>query len=273
LAKKETKEVARSSRRRKISPFRNVAELEKEIQEFMNIHKTSFSNHASRISDYFEMCCFNYIVRFYDEKDYIVSIENLQDNKYRYKCSTQGNQENFSHFNVSKEKNGATHHFEIHHNLAVQSSHEPGIYTTPDITVIKGQSIEIDEDFYAGKKKLSYVGNVNLVTFCEVKQFHPFPELMFNFIGTVNELRPTHLDWSHPTLEPAHIAPSLLISGKPNSHALKIKGSLEERYCVNIVYDLFTSTYHPFTRYRIRELKTIKPKKAIYNFDEEFDPF
>jgi hypothetical protein len=272
LPKKETK-TGTTSKRRKISPFRNANELEKEITDFMNIHKTSFSNHASRISDYFEMCCFNYIVRFYEEKGYKVSIENLQDNKYRYKCSTQGNQENFSHFSIRKEKKGIMHVFEIHHNLAVQSSHDGGIYTTPDITVVKGKSIEIDEEFYAGSKKLSYIANTNLVTFCEVKQFHPFPELMFNFIGTVNELRPSHLDWSHAPLDPIHIAPSLMISGKPNSHALKIRESLENRYCVNIIYDLFTSSYHPFARRRITELKTIKPKKVEHVFGDEWEPF
>lgn len=272
MEEKEIKKPNRGSKRRKISPFRNVTELEKEITNFMNVHKTSFSNHASRISDYFEMCCFNYIVRFYDERDYTVTIENLQSNKYRYKCSTQGNQENFSHFSIRREKRGISHAFEIHHNLAIQSSHDNGIYTTPDITVIRKGTIVTDEEFYAGKKKLSYAANNNLVTFCEVKQFNPFPELMFNFIGTVNELRPTLLNGLYLTLDPIHIAPSLMISGKPNDHATKIKKSLEERYCVNIVYDLFASTYHPFTRRRITELKTIIAKKMTGEVDDD-SPF
>jgi hypothetical protein len=272
LAEKEIKKNRQGSKRRKISPFRNVTELEKEITDFMNIHKTSFSNHATRISDYFEMCCFNYIVRFYDERGFSVTIENLQGNRYRYKCSTQGNQENFSHFSIHREKGGTSHSFEIHHNLAIQSSHDNSIYTTPDIAVIGKETVVIDEEFYAGKKKLSYAANNNMVTFCEVKQFNPFPELMFNFIGTVNELRPTHLNGLHLTLDPMHIAPSLMISGKPNEHAMKIKKSLEERYCVNIVYDLFTSTYHPFARYRIRELKTIKAKKYVGEGDRDL-PF
>jgi hypothetical protein len=272
LAKKITgKSGERPKKIRKISPFRNVTELKNEIISFMNIHKTSFSNHASRISDYFEMCCFNYIVRFYTERNYEVTVQNLQDNKYRYKCSTQGNQENFSHFKVKREKGEITHEFEIHHNLAIQSSHHSDIFTTPDISVIQKESIEINEEFYAGSKKLSFAANQNLVTFCEVKQFTPFPELMFNFIGTVNELRPTHLDGTYISFDTLHLAPSLMISGKPNDHAIRIKKSLEGRYCVNIIYDLFTSTWHPFNKKNIRNLKTIRPSKtADFSINFEF---
>jgi len=224
----------------------------------MNIHKTSFSNHAKRISDYFEMCCFNYVVRFYKEKGYKVSIENLQDGKYRYKCSTQGNHNNFSNFKISKQLSDQAHEFEIHHNLAVESSHEAKIYTTPDIVIIKYGSIEIDADFYQGVKKLSFVANENMITFCEVKQFHPFPELIFNFIGTVNELKHPIMTGTHGPLTPKHIAPSLMISGKPNTHADKIKISLEGRYNINVLYDLFSPSNNPFRRYHLWKIKTMK---------------
>ncbi len=234
----------------------------------MNIHKTSFSNHASRISDYFEMCCFNYIVKFYTERDYEISVQNLRDNKYRYKCSTQGNQENFSYFTVNREKKGVIHEFEIHHNIAIQSAHDVNVYTTPDISVVQKSSIEINEEFYSGSKKLSFVAYTNLVTFCEVKQFTPFPELMFNFIGIVNEIKPTHLNGTFTVFDTLHLAPSLMISGKPNDHALKIKESLEGRYCINIIYDLFSSTWHPFTTKRIRELRTITNRSRPHTFDE-----
>lgn len=229
----------------------------------MNIHKAGFSNHAKRISDYFEMCCFNYIVKFYKAKGYEIEIENLQSGNYRYKCSTQGNQENFSNFKISKTLGDVKHEFGIYHNLAVESYHEKLIYTTPDISVIKHGKIEHNQDHYGGSKKLSYVANENIVTFCEVKQFYPFPELMFNFIGTINELKHDIMSNKQTTLSPVHIAPSLMVSGKPNPHTLKIKESLEARYCINIIYDLFVSTSHPFSKHQIGNLKTIQTTKVV----------
>ena len=224
----------------------------------MNIHRTSFSNHASRISDYFEMCCFNYVVRFYKNKGYTVEVENLQAGKYRYKCSTQGNQINFSHFKVTKVLSETTFNFEIHHNLAVESFHEKLIYTTPDISIIKAGTIIEDLNHYGGAKKLSFVENMNLISFCEVKQFTPFPELLFNFMGTINELSNRILLKKQKTLKPVHIAPSLMISGKPNPHSTLIKKSLEKRYCVNILYDLFSTSNNPFKKHYIGAIKTIQ---------------
>ena len=113
-------------------------------------------------------------------------------------------------------------------------------------------------EFYAGNKKFSYVENNDLLTFCEVKNFNPFPELLFNFIGTLNELRNSHITRKQKTLTPVHIAPSLMISGIPNEHAKKIKESLETRYCLNIICDLFSPMKNPFFAHRTGELKTIK---------------
>jgi hypothetical protein len=31
------------------------------------------------------------------------------------------------------------------------------------------------------------------MSFCEVKQFNPFPELLFNFIGVLNELKKEYM--------------------------------------------------------------------------------
>jgi hypothetical protein len=224
----------------------------------MNIHKTTFSNHASRISDYFEMCCFNYIVGFYKKKGYTVTVENLQHGKYRYKCSTQGNHVNFSYFKISKNLSANTYEFEIHHNLAVESFHAKHVYTTPDITIIKAKSIKEDLNHYGGNKKLSFVANKNLMSFCEAKQFTPFPELMFNFIGTVNELLHYIMYDIQFTEGSVQIAPSLMISGKPNAHAQRIKESLESRYRVNILYDVFSTINNPFKKYNIGNIKTIK---------------
>jgi hypothetical protein len=254
-----------------ISPFRNVKELEEEITQFMNIHKAKIANQANRMSDYFEMCCFNYIVKYYTSKGYIIEVENLQAGKYRYKCSTQGNHENFSNFKISKTKKGETFKYGIHHNIAVQSAYQKDIYTTPDISVINYGSIEEDEEHYEGKRKLSFVANANLVTFCEAKQYTPFPELIFSFIGVLNELKPDIMNKTQQNLPVRHLAPSLMISGKPNDHVEKIKRSLESRHCINVIFDLFAPVAHPFSSSRISFLKSIRVADDYRNNNFEIE--
>lgn len=238
------------------SPFKEQALLEKEITEFINKYKSTVVLHSKRISDYFEMCCFNYIVRYYERKKYTVHISNTFSTVYKYKCSPAGLHSNFSHFEVSKIYNGELHEFEIHHNLALQSGHSPELFTVSDISVVKKASIEIKVGYYENKKRLSYSLNENLITFFEVKQMHPFPELVFNFIGIVNELRPSILANTAISHEPQHLAPSLMISGKPTKPVKNIKLELEKRYCINIIFDLFYSGTKTFSGTSIHDLKS-----------------
>lgn len=86
------------------SPFKSHSQFEKEIKEFANKYKTIVVNQAKRTSDYFEMTCYNYIIRFYELNGYDVTVQNLQSGKYRYKCSPSGIQTNFSYFLVSKKE-------------------------------------------------------------------------------------------------------------------------------------------------------------------------
>jgi hypothetical protein len=243
------------------SPFKDIKSFETEITSFINKFKTTVASHSQRISDYFEMSCFNNIVRFYTLKGYSVDVQNLQGNEYRYKCSAAGIQSNFSHFRISIFHNAKKEEFEIHHNLAVQSSQDQELFTTPDIAIIKANKVKTTTDYYDSKRRFSHVNNEDMMSFCECKQFNPFPELIFNFVGVVNELR--HLiirnDYIDPLpfdIYPVHIAPSLMISGKPNKQTQKIKDSLETRYCVNIIYDLFYSSTSTFSKKNISALRT-----------------
>lgn len=238
------------------SPFKDKSELESEIIAFINKHKETVANQAQRISAYFEMCCFNYIVRFYELNEYSLTIQNLQNGEYKYKCSVSGIHENFSHFRATINLDNTSHEFDILHNIAVESSHEPDIFVIPDISVVKSESSRITTDYYHSRKRLSFVRNEDLMTFCEAKHFTPFPELIFNFVGVVNELRNQILTKKEATFVPVHIAPSLMISGKPNKQTARIKDSLEGRYCINIIYDLFYSAKNTFSKRKIKELRT-----------------
>lgn len=238
------------------SPFKDVVLFEKEIKSFINKFKATVKIHSNRISDYFEMSCYNLIVKFYENNEYNVTIQNLKSGKYYYKCSPSGIQSNYSFFLVSKQEKKQIYEFEIQHNLAAQSSFDKGIFTIPDIIVIKKGSSKMTKDYYEINRRFSYVKNKDIVTFFEVKNFSPFPELIFNFMGIVNELRKEILLNEALPKKPIHLAPSLMVSGKPNKQTNKIKESLENRYCINIIYDLFESGNSKFSRSKQAELKT-----------------
>ncbi|MEA4975094.1 MAG: hypothetical protein VB046_05090 [Paludibacter sp.] len=223
----------------KTSPFKDKVLLESEVRSFINKYKAIVINHSSRISDYFEMSCFNMIVRFYENDGYNVTIENLKGKHYRYKCSTSGVQSNFSHFKISKSIEGALYEYEIHHNLNIESSHCKDIFTTPDISIIKLNTIKETTDYYVSKKRFTYVENEDMISFCEVKNFNPFPELVLNFTGIVNELRKKIINKEKIEFNTCHIAPSLMVSGKGNKQTNRIKNELEDRYNINVIYELF----------------------------------
>lgn len=237
------------------SPFKDFALFEREITEFANKYKTIVVNQAKRTSDYFEMSCFNYIVRFYELNGYLLEVKNLQAGKYRYKCSPAGIQSNFSYFEATIEQDDKKHFFEIQHNLAAQSSQDPKLFTSPDISVIIKGKVKNTKEYYDTKTTFSFVENQHLMTFCEVKQFNPFPELLFNFMGVLNELKIEYMTDDGVELKPLHLAPSLMISGKPNKQTQRIKESLENRYCINVIYDLFYTGTFTFSRGNVNLLR------------------
>ena len=241
--------------KKNLSPFKDVALLEKEIVTYINKFKTTVHTQAKRMSDYFEMSCFNYIVRYYERNGYDVSIENLIAKRYRYKCSPSGIQSNFSFFKITKKIRGVEHIFEIQHNLAIQSSHDVEIFTNPDIAIIKYGTCHYTKSYYDSSRTFSFAQNKDLFSFFEVKHFNPFPELVFNFMGVVNELRKEIMDDIATNYTPKHLAPSLMVSGKPNKQTLKIKHSLENRYCINIIYDMFYSGASTFSRNNMNNLR------------------
>lgn len=245
------------------NPFKKPEEFEEEIKTFLKYHKTFISNQANRISDYFEMCCYNHIVRFYEYSGFEVTVENLINNQFRYKLSPAGYPSNFSYFKIKKEieidRKKYYYEFEVHHNLTIQSAIENEIYLTPDISVINAGTIVEDEKHYMvekSSKKFCYVENKNLQTFCEVKQFNPFPELLFSFNGMYIEM--VDGDNRESKLEIKHIAPSLMLSGKGNIHTEKIRKSLEGRNSSNIIFDVFETGSITFSKRFVATLNTIQ---------------
>ena len=218
----------------KNKPFKKASSLIRDIEIFLNTHSSVFKFQGSRISHFFEMNCYNYVVKFYESNGFKVSPQNLKSRVFHYKISAVGNPENFSHFLVTKDIKGISYEFEIHHNLSIECPYETDIFYTADISVIKKDSIERNEPSTYSTKR-SYCKSKYLQTFFEVKHLSPFPELLLSFTGIPDNIlirnpRDTVLQ---------HIAPSLLMSGRANLHGEKIKKYLEERYKINIILNLF----------------------------------
>jgi len=240
-----------------MTPFKDKKLLLRQINGYLNRHRTYVAKQAKRINEYFEMSAYNSVVQFYENNGYKVEVRNLLNGSFRYKLSPTGYPDNFSYFEIRrvyKLRGGKrrVHRFEIHHNLAVESSIEKGIYVTPDISVIsKGGIRELKDSryFFTGHRAYYYAATESLNTFCEVKNFNPFPALLFNFMGLVSEITNDVFRGQQPTARPKHIAPSLMLSGNGNYHTRKIKESLTQRYPINIFFGLFFRAAQPYSRY------------------------
>ncbi len=219
---------------RRKGPFKDASILIRDIELFLTKHSSLFKSQGTRISHFFEMSCYNYVVKFYENNGFIVSPQNLKVGVFRYKISATGNPDNFSYFLISKNVKGSLYEFEVHHNLSIECAHESDIFYTADISVIKKDSIErINPPTYSARR--SSCKSVNLETFFEVKHLSPFPELLFSFTGIPDSF----LTKNPRSNIVQHLAPSLLMSGRANFHAEKIKKYLENRYGINIILNLF----------------------------------
>lgn len=238
------------------NPFKDLNELTRDVESYLRKNRSAIYNNSKRISDFFEMACYNNIVRFYENNGYEVTIKNLKKNKFKYKCTTAGDSANYSYFEAVYKNKRLNFRFEIRHNINIQSYHTDNTYTTPDISVLKPNTIFLDHSFYNSARKYHYVENSALISFCEVKNFTPFPELLFNFVGVVNELKP-HLLRIPRSTGTKHITTSLMISGKSNNHADRIIENLQDRYHINVICDLFNLGGVTFGKKSYERLKTV----------------
>lgn len=251
---------------KKTTPFKAQSDFENELAEFSNEYKVLLADHSKRISDYFEMSCYNFVIRYYEKKGYKLDVQNLQGGKFKFKCSPTGLLKNFSYFKATKKGNqGVDDIVYIYHNATVQSAFDEKVFTTPDIVVSSSNTPAETNDYYVTKKALSYIPNEHIVTFCEAKHLTPFPELMVNFIGTVHELKPDCLDnhGKHPVSE--HIAPSLMMSGTFGKPTKRIQHSFKKRYYINFFDNLFedVSVRLFLSKYSVEQIATLG-KKSDY---------
>lgn len=248
---------------KKTTPFKAPSDFEKELTDFSNKYKVLLAEHAKRISDYFEMTCYNLVIRYYEKKGYELEVQNLQGGKFKFKCSPTGLIKNFSYFKASKKRDqGIDEVVYIYHNATAQSAFDKKVFTTPDIVVSNSNTPAETKDYYTTKKTLSYIPRESLVSFCEAKHLTPFPELMLNFIGTVHELKPDCVDDNKEHTDSEHIAPSLMMSGTFGRPTRRIQHSFEKRYYVNFFDNLFEdiSVRLFLSKYGIEQIATLGKK-------------
>ncbi len=246
------------------SPFKDKKLLIWEINNFLEKYGSTLIQHASKISTYFEISCYNYIIKYYENSGFTVQVKNLDEKtrSFKYKLGPLGHPHNFSYFIVSRtyryRKNPKTFQYEIRHNIPVQSKHDSNIFITPDIVICENNiASKKDWRYYRGMRKLYFIPNESLISFAEAKHYNPSPEMIINFIGIVNELMPSLLKKKNKSNRPAHIAPSLIVSGKGGYHTNLIKRSLQNRYSVNIFLGVFSSSAQIYSKYRRSEVITI----------------
>lgn len=226
------------------SPWKDRVELLKDISSFIGRHGAFFKQNSKRMSDLFEMSVYNDAIRFYKRKKYDVVVKGLsKDGSFRYKLSPSGLASNFSYFEVSKVSTNRrikiTNTYQVHHNIKVQSAHDSHIYYTADVSVVCDDGVETKA--LSGGRKHSYVSKDKLVTFFEVKNLNPFPEVMFGFSGLVLEVLPGLIlqDSSVRYGRKGHLLPCLVFSGKCSAHSAHVANSLKARYGFNVISGLY----------------------------------
>lgn len=224
-------DVARTGK----SPFKDKALLIASIKSYLTRNRAVFVEQGSRISEFFEMCCFNDVVEFYRQQGFsVVPMQLGKCGEFIYKLKANGSHENFSFFEVVKTLKGVQWRFHVHHNLPLECAHEPGIFYVTDIAVVSADSVK-RETVAVYNQKRSYCPAAAVQTFFEVKHMSPFPELLFSFTGIIMNF----VVHDGRNRSPKHIAPGLLISGNLNTHTEKISEYLAGSYQVNVIGGLF----------------------------------
>jgi len=217
-------------------PFKDKSMLIGSIKGFLTKNSAVISAQGAKISEFFEMCCYNDVVEFYEKNSFTVTPQQLGKTKeFVYKLKANGSHEKFSFFEVEKtEKSGVTRKFHIHHNLQIECAHQTGIFYTADIAVVTAGSVKREKVAVYNQQR-SYCPTTSVQTFFEVKHMGPFPELLFSFTGLVMNFFVA----TGRVKGVKHIAPSLLISGNPNLHTKTISAFVAGRYRANVLAHLF----------------------------------
>lgn len=108
------------------------------MKDFANKFRVTLVEHSLKTSGYFEISCYNLILRYYEKKGYTLEVMNVQSDGFKFKCGPHGYISNFSYFKATKtDGDGQEESVYILHNATVQSAFDDKVFTTPDIVIAK----------------------------------------------------------------------------------------------------------------------------------------
>lgn len=222
--------------------FVPLSQVEGHVKRFLRGYGKRLADQTDKIAYFCQMTAYNAYVRYYrDELGWSVFVKQTKNDKFRYKLQPTGNPHNYSFFELSKD--GET--IWVLNNVQVESAHDAWHFFAPDIVVSRAASIISHKAAIARKvgyeRTVYSVKNADLVTFGEVKNIAPYPELLFSFQGLVFELMPEVFFNRMPLRASAdHPAPALLCSFEGSRHAKIVLHTLESRFRVNVLTRFLT---------------------------------
>jgi hypothetical protein len=252
--------MAKLKKKSSKNPYKDRKELLRDINSFISRNGGVFNQLAKRMSDLFEMSIYNDVVKYYKRKRYTIEVLNLKrDGTFKYKLSTSGLKENFSYFycykSTIKKRKRVKIEIEIHHNLKVQSTHDNHIYYTSDICVCNKDGAKTIKQ--RNRRRHSFIKNSELISFFEVKNLNPFPEVLFGFSGLVLEVMPQFINGSVKACPNGdHLTPSIIFSGLGSEHVERVSDSLKDRYGYNIITGLYANKNQIYSFKDLNEYKT-----------------
>ena len=69
-----------------------------DLKDFANKFRVTIAEHSLKTSGYFEISCYNLILRYYEKKGYTLEVMNVQSDGFKFKCGPYGYISNFSYF-------------------------------------------------------------------------------------------------------------------------------------------------------------------------------
>jgi hypothetical protein len=183
-------------------------------------------------------------VEYYDQYGEITP-KGLQDGKFRYLTSPNGNPANFSYVEIEHK----SRKFELRQQVRVRSGVNPDIAFTPDMAVFntdrKVKELR-DPDYAKGKRTFFYIDAADLISFHECKCMNPFPELLVSFLGMVFAAFPWARDKDYDGRIKKgylHLAPTLFVGGSARGLHLKMIKALRDSFPVNVIVGMHYGTW------------------------------
>jgi len=220
--------------------------VEEACRKFASQHSFAYSRTEREMSASFEIGCFHALLEFYESTSQSqLKPENIQDGKYRYLTTPNGNPDNFSYVRI--EVLGRT--FALRQQVRIRSHLHSDIAFTPDMVVLaEGATIRAvnDRDYASEKRKFFSVNSSDVVAAHECKSMNPFPELLVSFIGHVMAAHEWLKRGDLPqvlAVDGIHLAPTLFIGGAARALHLRMVDALENCFPMNILVGMHAGNW------------------------------